>query len=76
MQRLRNAWSGRSCASRPPPRDATVQHGGPGWYESSHELRRGLKVLEGLPSDTPLEDWLGLWLSSEPGAGEMALVAL
>ena len=39
---------------------------GPGWYDSSHELRRGLLVLEGLPSDTPLEDWLALWLSTAP----------
>ena len=39
---------------------------GPGWYDSSHELRRGLQVLEGLPSDTPLEDWLALWLSTAP----------
>jgi hypothetical protein len=35
---------------------------GPGWYDSSHELRRGLDVLEGLPSDTAVEDWLTLWL--------------
>ena len=35
---------------------------GPGWYDSSHELRRGLEVLEGLPSDTAVEDWLTLWL--------------
>ena len=39
---------------------------GPGWYDSSHDLRRGLLVLEGLPSDTPLEDWLALWLSTAP----------
>lgn len=39
---------------------------GPGWYDSSHELRRGLEVLEGLPSDTPLEAWLALWLSTAP----------
>jgi hypothetical protein len=39
---------------------------GPGWYDSSHDLQRGLQVLEGLPSDTPLEDWLALWLNSAP----------
>ena len=48
---------------------------GPGWYESSHELRRGLRVLEGLPSDTALEDWLALWLATASNANEMALAA-
>ena len=48
---------------------------GPGWYDSSHELRRGLEVLEGLPSDTPLEAWLALWLSTAPAVvADMALV--
>ena len=41
---------------------------GPGWYESSDDLRRGLEVMEGLPSDTPLADWLALWLGSAPTA--------
>jgi hypothetical protein len=41
---------------------------GPGWYDSSHELRRGLEVLEGLPSDTALEDWVELWLCTAPVA--------
>ena len=47
---------------------------GPGWYDSSHELRRGLEVSEGLPSDTPLEAWLALWLSTAPAVADMALV--
>jgi hypothetical protein len=40
--------------------------GGSGWWDSSYELRRGLVVHEGLPSDTPLEDWLALWLRTAP----------
>jgi hypothetical protein len=48
---------------------------GPGWYDSSHELRRGLVVSEGLPSDTPLEAWLALWLATVPApvVAEMAV---
>ena len=29
--------------------------GGPGWYESSWELQRGLQVHEGLEPDEPLQ---------------------
>ena len=31
---------------------------GPGWYESSRDLKRGLTVLEGLPAEMALNDWL------------------
>ena len=31
---------------------------GPGWYDSSWELRRGLVVREGLPADARLHEWL------------------
>lgn len=31
---------------------------GPGWYESSRDLSRGLTVLEGLPAELALKDWL------------------
>ena len=31
---------------------------GPGWYESSRDLKRGLTVLEGLPAELALNDWL------------------
>jgi hypothetical protein len=32
--------------------------GGPGWYGSSWDLRRGLTVREGLPADAQLNEWL------------------
>jgi hypothetical protein len=31
---------------------------GPGWFDSSWDLVRGLEVREAAPSDTPLNDWL------------------
>jgi hypothetical protein len=37
------------------PIDATS---GPGWYESSWDLQRGLDVHEGLPGDAKLHEWL------------------
>lgn len=39
---------------------------GPGWFDSSGDLLRGLEVHEGLPSDAPLNDWLALWLRTAP----------
>jgi hypothetical protein len=36
--------------------------GGPGWFDSSWELDRGLEVREGLPSDASLHEWLETWL--------------
>lgn len=35
---------------------------GPGWFDSSWELRRGLIVREGLPADAGLDEWLGIEL--------------
>lgn len=32
--------------------------GGPGWYESSRELRCGLDIAVGVPADAPLDDWI------------------
>jgi hypothetical protein len=40
----------------PTPADA---QGGPGWFDSSWELQRGLEVREGLPGDAGLDEWLG-----------------
>jgi len=31
---------------------------GPGWYDSSWELRHGLVVHEGFPADAQLHEWL------------------
>ena len=31
---------------------------GPGWYDSSWDLRCGLEVREGLPADATVYEWL------------------
>jgi hypothetical protein len=36
---------------------------GPGWFDSSWDLRRGLEVREGLPEDASLGEWLTVCLS-------------
>jgi len=41
---------------------------GPGWYDSSWDLRRGLIVREGLPADAGLHEWLAHHLHAG-GAG-------
>jgi len=33
---------------------------GPGWYDSSWDLERGLDVREGLPADVQLNEWIAL----------------
>ena len=33
---------------------------GPGWFESSWDLARGLEVCEGLPADAGVEEWLAV----------------
>lgn len=38
---------------------------GPGWFDSSWELRSGLHVKEGLDADLPLHDWLDAWLQAQ-----------
>lgn len=35
---------------------------GPGWFDSSWDLQRGLDVQEGLPSDLGLDEWLAVFL--------------
>ena len=37
---------------------------GPGWFDSSWELGRGLEVREGLPADAGLNEWLAVCLRS------------
>lgn len=44
-----------------------------GWYESTHDLARGLQVTEhaspeALAHALPLEDWLRLWLDAPAAA--------
>jgi hypothetical protein len=35
---------------------------GPGWFDSSWELRQGLEVREGLPADARLHEWIEVCL--------------
>jgi hypothetical protein len=35
---------------------------GPGWFDSSWDLERGLEVREGLPEDVSLDEWLTVCL--------------
>jgi hypothetical protein len=56
-----------------------VRHGhvGPGWFDSSWELRCGLQVEEGLPADLPLNGWIEAWLQITGGGagGSLSLSA-
>jgi hypothetical protein len=36
---------------------------GPGWFDSSWELGKGLDVREGLPAEAGLDEWLAVWLA-------------
>jgi hypothetical protein len=66
------ALAGVSAADAPPPaaeRPAVAC----GWFDSTHELQRGLQVLEHAEAETlarelPLRDWLLLHLSAGPVA--------
>jgi hypothetical protein len=52
------------------PADAERPAGrGPGWFDSSWELRRGCEVCEGWPGDGNLRDWIEGWLYSAAGGG-------
>ncbi|MEP7057165.1 MAG: hypothetical protein ABI809_05275 [Caldimonas sp.] len=37
---------------------------GPGWFDSSWDLQSGLDVLEGLPEDAKLNEWIEVCLRS------------
>ena len=41
---------------------------GPGWFESSWDLRRGLEVRESGEADVRLRTWIEDFLGSQPGA--------
>jgi hypothetical protein len=36
---------------------------GPGWFDSSRELTRGLEVTESAPGDSALNEWIRLCLA-------------
>lgn len=45
---------------------------GPGWFDSSWELVRGLDVREGPPGDQCLHEWLEACLRGEPAGSSTA----
>ena len=46
--------------------DAEDRQRGPGWFDSSWDLQRGLEVREGLPGDPQLNEWIEACLRSGP----------
>ena len=48
---------------------------GPGWFDSSWELARGLDVREGLPGDAGVYEWLDVCLRADAVAGAVAAIA-
>jgi hypothetical protein len=59
--------------TQPASRPALV---GPGWFDSSWELRSGLQVKEGLPSDLPVQAWIETWLQLVGGGSGLSLSAM
>ncbi len=57
------AWR-RSLAELPACDEAELTKG-PGWFDSSWDLVRGLEVREGLPGDAQLHEWLEVWLRDD-----------
>ena len=47
---------------------------GPGWYDSSWDLQRGLIVREGLPRDANLHEWLQHELLGAPAQVASSLI--
>ncbi len=43
--------------------DMAEPSGGPGWFDSSRELVRGLEVTESAPGDAALHEWVRLCLA-------------
>ncbi len=52
-----------TACPRPHPRPLPCEAPCPGWSESSWDLARGLTVLEGLPADASVAEWLGAALA-------------
>ena len=52
--------------------DPAERLGGPGWFDSSWDLQRGLEVREGLPGDPQLNEWIEVCLRSGSAAAQPA----
>ena len=53
--------------------DADERQRGPGWFDSSWDLQRGLEVREGLPGDPQLNEWIEVCLRGAPAPAVAAL---
>jgi len=54
--------------------DPAERLGGPGWFDSSWDLQRGLEVREGLPGDPQLNEWIEVCLRGGSAAAQPASV--
>ena len=52
--------------------DPAERLGGPGWFDSSWDLQRGLEVREGLPGDPQLNEWIEVCLRGGAAAARPA----
>jgi hypothetical protein len=52
--------------------DPAERLGGPGWFDSSWDLQRGLEVREGLPGDPQLNEWIEVCLRGGAAAAKPA----
>ena len=52
--------------------DPAERLGGPGWFDSSWDLQRGLEVREGLPGDPQLNEWIEVCLRGATTAAHPA----
>jgi hypothetical protein len=62
-------------AALPPPAGAAAGISapvGPGWFDSSWDLHRGLEVREGWPGDNGLRAWIDELFGSQLAAGRIA----
>ena len=57
---------------RPSPTPAARSAAGPGWFDSSWDLRRGLDVQEGGQAQARLHAWIDDFLGGQPGASAEA----
>jgi len=55
----------RSALAAPPLRQRAPASAGPGWFDSSWELSRGLEVKESWTDDDRVRDWVEDFLSAQ-----------
>jgi hypothetical protein len=58
--------------NRQPASEAGGRSGGPGWFDSSWDLRRGLDVREGWSDDERVHGWIEEFLTAQRTIGRTA----